>query len=414
MFKLPPKPLSAMLTLLGLLSACQLPVQTVIPAAGRNYYLPPEYLPTQGMLISEHLAEFPNGKAFLSALLNAGAEVWLLSSNQDLLQQTRTILSQRFGLQDNQMAKLRALPIPTETVWARDWAPLFSYSTQQNGEVGLIDYQYYSDRPLDDAVPSALTRYFAGTGPQTGVHLSTLPVNVELEGGNVLCTRKNCFVSEEVVRRVALTKGVTGDPQAIKKELEKYLDQDFWIVPRMPTESTGHLDIWAKLLNEKTLIVGQISPEGLAAVPADLKATYTHVRDFLEEQATGVDASGHENPDSLAAIVKRLEPQIQIVRIPMPTPGIYQGIETFRTYTNSFLYNQMAVVPRYTRGNGAIQSGSDPKSERDLMLEQEHAVEKVYQEAGYHVNWIRADNLIRDGGAWHCVAMQIPRLQQPG
>lgn len=405
------------LALASMLSACSTVGlnQLAAPASvdsGRSYYFPPEYDPVQGMLISDHLAEFPNGKAFLSALLNAGAEVWLLSANQELLQQTRTVLSEKFDLQDDQMSQLKALPVATETVWARDWAPLFAYSATQSGEVGMVDYEYYSDRPLDDGVPAALSKYFAASGPEPGVHLSNLPVNVELEGGNVLCTRKNCFVSQEVLRRIEVKTSHTGDPVAIKAQLEKYIRQDFTIVPRLPAESTGHIDIWAKLLNDKTLIVGQISQAGLDAVPDSLKATYTSVRDFLEEQATGVDAQGQPSPNSLAAVIKRLEPEIQIVRIPMPTPGIYQGIETFRTYTNSFLYNGTAVVPRYS-GN-TVQDGTPTsaaaRAQRDLLLDQEQQVEKIYQNAGYKVEWVRADNLIRDGGAWHCVAMQIPKL----
>lgn len=404
------------LLVLSLLSACSQnvnPLQASVTQK-QKYFFPPEFDPMQGVIVSDHLAEFPNGKAFLSALLNAGAEVWLLSSNQALLQQTQSVLTDRFDVPQNQLSQLRALPVATETVWARDWAPLFAYATAQSGEVGLIDYHYYADRPLDDAVPAALSRYFDPQGPQTGIHLSNLPVNVELEGGNVLCTRKHCFVSEEVLRRIEVTTGKSGDPATIRSELEKYLQQDFTIVPRLPIESTGHLDIWTKLLDDHTLVIGQISQAGLDAVPPTLKPTYTLVRDFLEEQATGVDAAGQALPDSLAAVIHRLEPEIRIVRLPMPTPGIYQGIETFRTYTNSFLFNGTAIVPRYS-GN-TIQDGTDPataRSQRELLLAQEQAVEKVYQDAGYQVNWIRADNLIRDGGAWHCVAMQIPRLQRP-
>ncbi|HEY9840022.1 MAG: agmatine deiminase family protein [Candidatus Sericytochromatia bacterium] len=392
---------------LGLLNACQLlPIQLLTAGPGRNYYLPPEYEPVQGMIVSDHLAEFNNGNELLSTLLNAGAEVWLLSSNQELLTQTRSVLSQRFGLQAEQMQKLRPLPVATESVWARDWAPLFSYSSHYPGELGLVDYRYYAERPLDDGVPAALVRQFGLSGPEPGVKLATLPVEVELEGGNVLCTRKNCFVSEEVLRRIEENSGKHADAQVVRSELEKYLEQDFWLVPRMPFESTGHLDIWTKLLDAKTLIIGQISAEGLEAVPEELKATYSDVSAFLEEQATGFDAEGKPSPRSLAAQVQRLEPGIKIVRIPMPTPGIYQGIETFRTYTNSLLYNGLAIVPRYVRGQRNL------RAQRDLMLEQEQAVEKVYQQAGYRISWIRADNLIRDGGAWHCVAMQIPKLKQ--
>ncbi|PKL76174.1 MAG: hypothetical protein CVV27_11630 [Candidatus Melainabacteria bacterium HGW-Melainabacteria-1] len=391
--------------LLGLLSSCQNPLQALFtPSPARQYLLPPEYEPVQGMLVSEHLTSFPNGTELLSTLLGEGAEVWLLNANPDVLNQTRGLLSQRFGLQADQLERIRPLQVATDSVWARDWAPIFAFGPGQM--LGLLDLRYYPDRPLDDAVPAQVADFTRKLMPQRQVQ--ALPVAVELEGGNMLCTRSNCFVSEEVLRRVEANQGRTPDPAEILVELEKYIAQEFWIVPRMPYESTGHIDIWAKLLDEKTMIIGQISEESLDAVPAQLQETYREVMRFLDEQALGQDAAGQPSPNSLAALLKRIHPEIRIERVPMPTPGIYQGVETFRTYTNSLLFNEVAVLPRYVRGTRFS------RAERDLTREHEQRVEAVYQAAGYRVIWIRADNLIRDGGAWHCVAMQIPDLARHG
>lgn len=391
------------LTSFSLLSACQLPLSPLFnasPPAGRNYSLKPEYEPVQGMIISEHLAAFPNGQAFLSSLLKENAQVWLLSANQDLLQQTRANLTSRFGIQADSLSQLKSIPIATESVWARDWAPLFSFSSSNPQQIGLVDYRYYPDRPLDDAVPSALADYLR----QSGLQAQALPIDVELEGGNVLCTAQNCFVSEEVLRRVETRTGQNADAAAIKAKLESYITQNFTIVPRLPFESTGHIDIWAKLLNAKTLIIGQISEESLAAVPEGQQETYRQVMEFLDEQASGLTKDGVELPTSLAAQIKQLEPEIRIVRIPMPTPGVFRGVETFRTYTNSVLYNGLAIVPQYGRGTRSRFQN------RELATEYEQAVAKIYEQAGYKVLTIPADNLIRDGGAWHCVVMQIPEL----
>lgn len=394
------------------LNACQFMNLAPPIASERSFYLPPEYDPIQGVVLSEHLATFPNGKAFLQALLGLNTEIWMLTLDQQNLSRTRTLLQTRFGLNSEQMSQLKALPIATQTVWARDWAPLFSFSTQNTTDIGLLDFKYYPDRQVDDAVGPELNLFLNQTASMLGLqslfpkkNYRNLPVNVELEGGNVMCTRQNCFVSREVLQRVE-AEGITPDPVQITQELEKHLQQKFTIVPRLPYESTGHIDIWAKFLSAKMLIIGEISETSLERVPDEQREAYTEVRDFLNEQATGLNQAGQESTESLAYQLKQLDPEIEIRRIPMPTPGIYKGIETFRTYTNSVLVNQTAIVPRYGRG------GRSREGDRDLFNSQESDVEKLYQATGYQVIWIKADNLIRDGGAWHCVAMQIPRLDQ--
>ena len=396
------------------LASCQFPFQPLwenLQPAGA-YHLPPEYDHIQGVMLSEHLATFPNGRQLLSTLLDQDIEVWMLAVNQTQTQQMSSYLSQRFGLSADELDGLKPLPVATQTVWARDWAPLISYSTSNPQDIGLLDFKYYPDRSIDDAVPQGISTLFNTgfdllnlRGRFPDLHYKALPVDVELEGGNVMCTDQNCFVSEEVLLRYQNNYGYKPDAKVILAELEKYLDQTFWIVPRMPIEGTGHIDIWAKFLGPKKVIIGEISEESLARVPEDQRLNYTQVKDFLNEQATGKDHLGQEIPNALATILKREHPEIEILRIPMPTPGVYRGIETFRTYTNSILLNDHAILPRYRQGERSRING------REQTQADEERVAQIYQDAGYEVIWILADNLIRDGGAWHCVTMQIPDLQ---
>ncbi|MBF2054282.1 MAG: agmatine deiminase family protein [Candidatus Sericytochromatia bacterium] len=379
-----------------------------------DYTLPPEYLPVDGILMSEHLASFPNGRQLLQAVLQHNTEVWMLTTDVSHLQRTRGRLAQRFGVSGTDMARLKPVPVATETVWARDWAPIFSYAAQDPGRIGLLDLQYYPERQIDDAAPAALTTFLNQTAPALGLdlfprlHYERLAVDVEMEGGNLMCTDSDCFMTEEVLLR-ARQRDPEVQPQSLTAALEARLTQRFWMVPRMPHESTGHIDIWAKFLNAETVVVGQISDSSLVQVPPEQQAVYSDLQAFLEIQATGLDASGQPVPNSLARILQEQAPDVKIVRLPMPTPGVYRGVDTFRTYTNSLLLNDVAIVPRYRRGtSGPPRWGERLQNELD-----EAEVERIYAEAGYAVTWIVADNLIRDGGAWHCVAMQIPRLAGP-
>lgn len=378
--------------------------------AQRQFVLPGEYEPIDAVIVSEHLATFRNGQEFMKALMDAKTDVWLLASSVPQVQQTRQIMQQRFRLTPEEMQQVKPLPVLTETVWARDWAPLMAKNTLNPSQWGLVDLKYYPDRMVDDASAERLTEVLNSHPPHLGWSTSAtpqfqrLPVSVELEGGNVMCNDQHCFVSREVLLRLE-ERGETPNETQIIADLERYLKQEFWVVPRMPFEGTGHIDIWAKFLNPTQVIIGEISEESLGLIPPEQADTYRAVQRFLDEQATGVNSAGEPVENALATILKREAPAVEILRIPMPTPGVYQGVETFRTYTNSLFVNKTAIVPRYKRGDRATRNN------RDLMREQELAVEAIYRKAGFDVKWILADNLIRDGGAWHCVSMQVPDLQ---
>ena len=375
----------------------------------RQFVLPGEYEPIDAVMVSEHLATFRNGQEFMKALMDAKTDVWLLASRVPQVHQTRLLMQQRFRLSAEEIKLVKPLPVLTQTVWARDWAPLMAKNTLNPSLWGLVDLKYYPDRSVDDASAERLTDVLNQHPPHLGWSTSAvpqfqrLPVPVELEGGNVMCNRQHCFVSEEVLFRLE-ERGETPDEAQIIAALETYLQQEFWIVPRMPFEGTGHIDIWAKFLSPTQVIVGEISDESMDLIPAEQAAAYRAVQQFLDEQATGVDRSGATVPNALATVLEREAPEVEILRIPMPTPGVYRGVETFRTYTNSLFVNKTAIVPRYQRGSRA------ERNNRDLMREQEQAVEAIYRKAGFDVKWILADNLIRDGGAWHCVSMQVPDL----
>lgn len=186
------------------------------------------------VLLSEYLSTFPNGRELLSTLLNQNVDIWMLAVSPDQGQQLSAFLAQRFDLNAEEMSRFKAIPVATETVWARDWAPLFSYSTSNPNDVGLLDFHYYPDRTVDDAVAQGLADYFklglnylGLKGVFPNLNYKVLPVDVELEGGNVMCTDRNCFVTEEVIKRYRDNYGEIMEPQTILDRLEANLDQKF-------------------------------------------------------------------------------------------------------------------------------------------------------------------------------------------
>lgn len=370
-------------------------------------YLPPEYAPLQAMLLSEIVLEDENGYRLLAELLGARVNVWLLVAQpkQGLAEHLQT----HYQLSQQQLERLRILKINSQSIWARDWSPLFAFSTGPHSEgFQLLDFRYASERPLDDSVPLQLYQLLQ---KQPLLSKFARPERREiplfLEGGNLMCTRQHCFMSDHVLSRNQQQGIMLKDLQALRLTLRAYLEQQLWLVPRLPFEPTGHLDIWAKLLNENTLMVAEIWPESIESAHPQLKESLKQLQRFLDQQALGYDRAGLALPDSLAYQLQKINPRLKILRVPMPVPLLVEDQLVFRSYTNSLLVNGLAILPRYQRS--AI---AQPYPDRPLRQRYETAVEAAYAAAGYQPSWIEADYLIPGGGAWHCASMQIPALPE--
>lgn len=378
------------------------------------FYLPPEYQPIQALIVSENILNDENGFLLLDQVLSAGVQVWLLSASQSNFDWTREHLHGVYHYSDLQLQKLLYFPVKTESTWARDWAPLMTLpEARYRGpavDVRMLKMRYLKERPVDDQVPQELAKTLLQRVQELpGLNFYKLDLPFYGEGGNIMCSRRNCFVTEELLRMNSeeyLGVGQAIEPKQIRAALEAHLDQKVWSVHRLPYESTGHIDMWAKFLNPQTVIVAELSDETLKYVPPPLREHYREVQEYLNIEATGQTSEGKLVPDALATLLHHFEPQVKIVRIPMPAPGIYaRDLEVFRSYTNSLLLNGKAIVPKYRRFAGYARTYDD----QALTSEYERQVQRVYEQAGYQVIWLDADYLIQDGGAWHCAAMQVPQ-----
>lgn len=365
-------------------------------AAAPGPWLPPEYAPARAVLLSDIVLEDHNGYLLLDQLLQARAEVWLLSRSARL-SELRTQLQALTGLTLPKAPALHILPIPTDSVWARDWAPLFTFTASSSPLMTLLDAEYWPNRPQDDAVPQRLSQQ-----PLTGP-LRVLPLNLSLEGGDLACSRRVCVIS---------SRALAGRPFAeLQSKLARAFRQPLVLAERLPYESTGHLDMWTKFLDDETLLIAQVVPEaqqGLDKIPPPLRESYAEIGAFLERQATGVDATGLARPEALVSRLRAWMPRLKVVRVPLPLPFAEHGELIFRSYVNSLLVNGRAILPRYARdGYG------HPYPDQPALRQYERQVEAVYRQAGYDPVWIPADYLILSGGAWHCATMQVPAYPSP-
>ncbi len=362
-------------------------------AAPSDYYLPPEYSAVQAVLVSQVVLEDENGYQLLKVLISAGVQVWLLAE-RERLSDIQTHLREVYGLSQAQLSKLHLVPLRTNTLWARDWAPLMLLPRQAQlkptkplkPKLRLLDANYALERQLDEAVAAKLLDELQQFKLLPGWQLSHQALPLWLEGGNLACWNQTCLLGESILHR-----NPDLSAQQIISILTTELDQQIQLLPALPYESTGHLDIWLKPLNEDVLIVSQLKPSSLELAPAAIRPLMLELQSFLDQQAL---------------TLQQTFPDIQILRVPMPLPEQEpEGQMSFRTYTNSLLINGLAILPRYTRSAyGRLYR------DQKLMVSYEAEVERVYRQAGYQPVWLEADYLIPGGGAWHCAAMQVPDL----
>lgn len=362
--------------------------------AGTRYVLLPEYGPVAAVMLSENLVRQHGDTGLIQALLKAGVDVWYLGLQPPAPELSPLPVRPPAG-------RLVPLAVKTNSSWTRDWGPLFAAGAR---ELRLVDVRYAGRNvEADDAVPAQL-KHALRTEPllPEGVRITKTSLPVTLEGGNLLCNDKLCFVSAKVA---------TENPsqmQRITADFKKRFTQSLNLVDLMPQEPNGHLDLWVKFLRTDLLAIAELRPETLEQVPPEAGAYYRQLRDFLELQASGRDARGKPVPGALASQLRRLDPTVRIVRVPLPLPILLNETPLFRSYVNSLLINGTAVLPRFERL--FLSDGDQAYPDADERAQNEARAEKVYRQAGYKVLWVNADRLVPYGGTWHCVAAQVPRL----
>ncbi|MGV3525983.1 MAG: agmatine deiminase family protein [Candidatus Sericytochromatia bacterium] len=367
------------------------------PDCVKRHRIIPEYSPTQGVLVADALLTNHRDMLFIPALLRTGVKVWTLSTLPDLFQGYQTLLRDQLQLPSSQLLRLHRLEIEARSAWVRDWAPIFSETDQQGG-MGMLDPSYLGHaHEVEDRVPEALAQSQEWSAQP--VTREILPVH--LEGGNLLCHEALCFVTGTGQAETAAQLKQPNNGAAAKA-LRQQLVQPVSALPDLPHEPTGHLDLWAKFANAKTLWIAQIEGPTLQLAPPEARSEVTAMQSFLDAQADP------QSPGSLAALATQAIPGLQIVRVPTPLPWKHQGRWVFPSYLNSLLVNSFAIVPRFRQ---ALPREQPPHAYADtaLLSGYEQQIETVYGQAGYRVLWVEADHVIRDGGAWHCAALQIPQ-----
>ncbi|MBN2088304.1 agmatine deiminase family protein [candidate division KSB1 bacterium] len=250
---------------------------------------------------------------------------------------------------------------PHNSVWCRDYGPWSVYNVV-NKSLSLVDWTYSHPRHQDDILSLELAKK---------INIPIFSANkfpndfLVLDGGIFMVDGHDTGISSNLLYRLNTGKSL--------KEMESLIYQYMGIKKMilLPFDFPTHIDLYIKLLDEETLLVGEYPPG--------------------EHNGLMIDQNLEYLLDNLKTCFNR---QYKVIRIPMPplVPGYYfNELGNFRTYLNSIIINKKILVPTY----------NIPMDEQAL---------EIYRNAmpGYQVEGINCDDVMLSmGGGLHCLIREI-------
>ncbi|MGM0607668.1 MAG: agmatine deiminase family protein [Candidatus Muiribacteriota bacterium] len=320
-----------------------------------DFYGPAEFEPSDGVIFS-----WKGYTTLLKKLIKFVAEdyqVWVIAGSSGSWWGGSSVSEVESELQSYgvNMDNVNTIDYVLDSVWIRDFGPWWIYTEDGNREV--IDFKYNRPRPNDDKLPAKMAEV---------LDVGHYETDLIMAGGNFMLDGNGVAIMTDVV----FDPSQGGMPNMSVAELEKYMDELFnvdkvIILEQMKRDGTGHVDMFSKLLNDKTILVGEY------ASPSDgAEDNY----DILNRNAELLANETNGNGESF-----------NVVRIPMPK---YTG--TSYSYTNSLIVNDKVLVPVY---------GFD-MDEEALDIYRENL-------PGYDVRGFDSSNIIGANGAIHCITKLV-------
>lgn len=267
------------------------------------------------------------------------------------------------------MEHLSIYVIPTVDVWMRDYGPTFVVRREPEKRLAFNDWIFnawgmkYESYMADDSVCPEIAK------------LLGVPVfkhEVVLEGGSIEVNgRGTCLTTEQCLLNP------NRNPNLGRKEIEQVLrdslavDHFIWLGEGIVGDDTdGHIDDIARFVNPTTI---------LCAVEENSKdENYRPLQENFERLQGAKDQDGKK---------------IELVKLPMPGPVVYEGSRLPASYANFYIANGVVLVPTYDHPNDKAALGILG----DLF-------------PGHKIIGIPCTPLVSGLGAIHCVTQQEPAV----
>lgn len=350
--------------------------------------------------MTPYIAEIDTASTFgqvsfylMDAIQMGGAEAWVRVEN---LADSTAVLTHlaTMGLRHN---NIRFLEAPGNSFWYRDCGPICFYYGEGD-TVGMLDFEYYPGRALDDSLPVFIERQFG---------LPNFTTSIEWEGGNCLVDGTGMVLSSDHIYGANADiegqyawdgEDINSLYQIQKNRLTQAQVRDSMsrligtrathILPAFRYDGgTGHVDLYADMLDENLFIFSQM-PEA-----------YSNWYDYKV---------GQKNMDSLCSYQSYFGATYRRRYIPFPSKdnGSNFGNQNqydqqyTRTYSNHTFVNNVIIQPCFS------PVGSDGMPTADWDRANIEEMKRVY--AGYTIYCVDVREFDGTGGAIHCITKQIP------
>jgi len=256
---------------------------------------------------------------------------------------------------------VRVLEARTNTIWVRDYGPVFVYGA--NGTLAVIDPNYGKLlRGKDNAVPPAVAAEF---------DVPIIETPLLWQGGNLLSNGRGLLVT--TTQSINANIEVGNDADTVARFLvERLGSRQIVVLEHLRGERTGHADMFACFTSPETVLVGKYS-----------------------QSVDPRNAAVLDRNAALLAKVRVGSERLKVIRIPMPTNR--DGV--FRTYTNVIFANGTLLVPTYPGIDQSAQGRAMGLYHRLL--------------SGWNVVGVDARDLIRQQGGLRCISIYVPLRSPP-
>ena len=329
----------------------------------------------------------------MDAIQMGGAQAWV---RVESMSDTAAVLTrlQSMGLRHN---NIRFLEGPGNSFWYRDCGPICFYYGQGD-TVGMLDFEYYPGRALDDSLPVFIERQFG---------LPNFTTMIEWEGGNCLVDGAGMVLSSDAIygnnddtygqltwdgsdpSTITYANKPALNSAKVKDSLEALIGtRATYILPAFEFDGgTGHVDLYADMRDENTFVFSQM-PEA-----------YSNWYDYKV---------GQKNMDSLCSYQSFFNDNYRCNLIPFPSRNDGSNFasqtqydnQSTRTYSNHTFVNDLIIQPCFS----TVGSDGMPTAAWDRANIEE--LKKAYP--GYTIYCVDVREFDGSGGAIHCITKQIP------
>jgi len=307
------------------------------------------------------------------SVAEAGAEVWMIGGPKSIP-----------GVPEE---KYKMFDFEYDSVWVRDYGPIGI--DDGSGELGIVDHTYrlYKSRKEDDKIPRKLAK-LAQKQPINTLRKQPRKdienyyyTSLRLDGGNIMLDGNgNLFMTdvtyewnpklskEEVNEKLRNIFGIK-NIHALPYPKAGPSNPDYEEGKNFPADGTGHIDMYAKILDECQVLVTITEETSDSEDP--FHQVLEDIADYFNSLPCGSDT-------------------YQVNRI----PGLYDDWNSvWHTYTNSLIVNNFVIIPGYE------------KLDNDLAI-------SIYEKLmpNHKVVSYNTDESIQYGGSIHCLTRDIPSV----